>query len=220
MPDVAEYYKEELLAFEKEILGVYVSGHPLDEYAAMWKRHISAMTTDFELDEETGELKAKDNTRVTIGGMIMDKTVKTTKNGQLMAFLTIEDLVGTVEVLVFPQSFNTYRSVIDTSDKVFVTGRVSANADENGKLICEKIVSFDSVPQKLWIRFANMAEYQEKQEELTKILAPSDGHDSVIIYCAEEKLKKQLPPSMNVKVEAGLVAQLREVFGKKNVETT
>ena len=220
MPDVAEYYKEELLAFEKEILGVYVSGHPLDEYAAMWKRHISAMTTDFELDEETGELKAKDNTRVTIGGMIMDKTVKTTKNGQLMAFLTIEDLVGTVEVLVFPQSFNTYRSVIDTSDKVFVTGRVSANADENGKLICEKIVSFDSVPQKLWIRFANMAEYQEKQEELTKILAPSDGHDSVIIYCAEEKLKKQLPPSMNVKVEAGLVAQLREVFGTKNVETT
>lgn len=139
MPDVAEYYKEELLAFEKEILGVYVSGHPLDEYAAMWKRHISAMTTDFELDEETGELKAKDNTRVTIGGMIMDKTVKTTKNGQLMAFLTIEDLVGTVEVLVFPQSFNTYRSVIDTSDKVFVTGRVSANADENGKLICEKL---------------------------------------------------------------------------------
>ena len=220
MPDVAEYYKEELLAFEKEILGVYVSGHPLDEYAAMWKRHISAMTTDFELDEETGELKAKDKTRVTIGGMIMDKTVKTTKNGQLMAFLTIEDLVGTVEVLVFPQSFNTYRSVIDTSDKVFVTGRVSANADENGKLICEKIVSFDSVPQKLWIRFANMAEYQEKQEELTKILAPSDGHDSVIIYCAEEKLKKQLPPSMNVKVEAGLVAQLREVFGTKNVETT
>ena len=220
MPDVAEYYKEELLAFEKEILGVYVSGHPLDEYAAMWKRHISAMTTDFELDEETGELKAKDNTRVTIGGMIMDKTVKTTKNGQLMAFLTIEDLVGTVEVLVFPQSFNTYRSVIDTSDKVFVTGRVSANADENGKLICEKIVSFDNVPQKLWIRFANMAEYQEKQEELTKILAPSDGHDSVIIYCAEEKLKKQLPPSMNVKVEAGLVAQLREVFGTKNVETT
>ena len=150
----------------------------------------------------------------------MDKTIKTTKNGQLMAFLTIEDLVGTVEVLVFPQSFNTYRSVIDTSDKVFVTGRVSANADENGKLICEKIVSFDSVPQKLWIRFANMAEYQEKQEELTKILAPLDGHDSVIIYCAEEKLKKQLPPSMNVKVEAGLVAQLREVFGTKNVETT
>ena len=150
----------------------------------------------------------------------MDKTVKTTKNGQLMAFLTIEDLVGTVEVLVFPQSFNTYRSVIDTSDKVFVTGRVSANADENGKLICEKIVSFDSVPQKLWIRFANMAEYQEKQEELTKILAPPDGHDSVIISCAEEKLKTQLPPSMNVKVEAGLVAQLREVFGTKNVETT
>ena len=220
MPDVAEYYKEELLAFEKEILGVYVSGHPLDEYAAMWKRHISAMSTDFELDDETGEPKVKVDSKATIGGMIMDKTVKTTKNGQLMAFLTIEDLVGTVEVLVFPQSFNTYRSVIDTSDKVFVTGRVSANADENGKLICEKIVSFDSVPQKLWIRFANMAEYQEKQEELTKILAPSDGHDSVIIYCAEEKLKKQLPPSMNVKVEAGLVAQLREVFGTKNVETT
>ena len=105
MPDVAEYSKEEMLNFEKEVLGVYVSGHPLDEYAAMWKRHVSAVTTDFEIDDETGETKVLDGTKQTVGGMVMNKTVKTTKNGQLMAFLTIEDLVGTSGDYSVPERF-------------------------------------------------------------------------------------------------------------------
>lgn len=220
MPNVSEYNKEEMLAFEKEVLGVYVSGHPLDEYAELWKRHISAVTTDFEIDEESGETKVKDQERVTVGGMIMGKTVKTTKTGQLMAFLTLEDLVGTVEVVVFPRDYNTYRSVIDSNDKIFVTGRVNANADENGKLICEKITGFDSVPRRLWIRFTNMQEYSEKKEQLEQLLAPCDGHDKVIIYCAQEKSKKVLPDSQNVKIDAGLLEQLQNAFGKENVVTT
>lgn len=220
MPNVSEYNKEEMLAFEREVLGVYVSGHPLDEYASLWKKHISAVTTDFEIDEESGESKVKDQQRVTIGGMIMGKTIKTTKTGQLMAFLTLEDLLGTVEVIVFPRDFNSYRSVIEGSDKIFVTGKVNANADENGKLICERIVSFDSVPRKLWIRFASKQEYMDRKDELERCLAPSDGHDQVIIYCAEEKLKKVLPPSLNVKADSVLVGELRSLFGQKNVETT
>lgn len=220
MPNVSEYNKEEMLAFEREVLGVYVSGHPLDEYASLWKKHISAVTTDFEIDEESGEPKVKDQQRVTIGGMIMGKTIKTTKTGQLMAFLTLEDLLGTVEVIVFPRDFNSYRSVIEGSDKIFVTGKVNANADENGKLICERIVSFDSVPRKLWIRFASRQEYMDRKDELERCLAPSDGHDQVIIYCAEEKLKKVLHPSLNVKADSVLVGKLRSLFGQKNVETT
>ena len=125
MPDVSEYTKEDILAFEKEVLGVYVSGHPLDEYAAMWKKHISAMSTDFELDDETGEPKVKVDSKATIGGMIMAKSVKPTKTGQLMAYLTIEDLVGTVEVIVFPRTFSTYRNIIERTDKLFITGRVN-----------------------------------------------------------------------------------------------
>ena len=220
MPDVTEFTKEELLGFEKEVLGVYVSGHPMDEYAAMWKKHISAVTTDFEIDEETGETKVSDGSKQTVGGMIMGKTVKITKTGQPMAFLTLEDLVGIVEVVVFPRDYATYREVIESSDKIFVTGRVNANVDENGKLICEKIVSFDSVPRRLWIRFEDEVEYSEKQDMMLSMLSVSDGHDNVIVYCTAENKRIPLPNSRNVKITAELLAQLRAVFGEKNVETT
>lgn len=220
IPNVSEYTKEELLEYEKEVLGIYASGHPLDEYAQMWKRHISAMTTDFEIDDETGETKVRDGAKETIGGMIMNKTVKTTKNGQLMAFITIQDLVGTVEVIVFPRDYMANRAIFDTATKVFITGRVTANVDENAKIICEKVVDFDSVPRKLWIRFADKAEYEGNIPKLNSIIADSDGNDSVIIYCTKENQRIALPKSQSVKVTSELLMSLREMFGEKNVETT
>ena len=220
MPDVSEYIKEDILAFEKEVLGVYVSGHPLDEYAAMWKKHISAMSTDFELDDETGEPKVKVDSKATIGGMIMAKSVKPTKTGQLMAYLTIEDLVGTVEVIVFPRTFSTYRNIIEGTDKLFITGRVNANADENAKLICESVVPFEDVPRKLWIRFASEEEYLKKAADLAEELKYSDGKDSIIIYCTKENKRIALPQSRNIRITPDILASLRAQYGIKNVETT
>lgn len=220
MPDVSEYTKEDILAFEKEVLGVYVSGHPLDEYAAMWKKHISAMSTDFEIDDETGEPKVKVDSKATIGGMIMAKSVKPTKTGQLMAYLTIEDLVGTVEVIVFPRTFSTYRNIIERTDKLFITGRVNANADENAKLICESVVPFEDVPQKLWIRFASEEEYLKKAADLAEELKYSDGKDSIIIYCTKENKRIALPQSRNIRITPDILASLRAQYGIKNVETT
>mgnify|MGYP000757199276 FL=1 len=220
MPDVSEYTKEDILAFEKEVLGVYVSGHPLDEYAAMWKKHISAMSTDFELDDETGEPKVKVDSKATIGGMIMAKSVKPTKTGQLMAYLTIEDLVGTVEVIVFPRTFSTYRNIIEGTDKLFITGRVNANADENAKLICESVVPFEDVPRKLWIRFASEEEYLKKAADLAEELKYSDGKDAIIIYCTKENKRIALPQSRNIRITPDILASLRAQYGIKNVETT
>lgn len=220
MPDVSEYTKEDILAFEKEVLGVYVSGHPLDEYAAMWKKHISAMSTDFELDDETGEPKVKVDSKATIGGMIMAKSVKPTKTGQLMAYLTVEDLVGTVEVIVFPRTFSTYRNIIEGTDKLFITGRVNANADENAKLICESVVPFEDVPRKLWIRFASEEEYLKKAADLAEELKYSDGKDSIIIYCTKENKRIALPQSRNIRITPDILASLRAQYGIKNVETT
>ena len=220
MPDVSEYTKEDILAFEKEVLGVYVSGHPLDEYSAMWKKHISAMSTDFELDDETGEPKVKVDSKATIGGMIMAKSVKPTKTGQLMAYLTIEDLVGTVEVIVFPRTFSTYRNIIEGTDKLFITGRVNANADENAKLICESVVPFEDVPRKLWIRFASEEEYLKKAADLAEELKYSDGKDSIIIYCTKENKRIALPQSRNIRITPDILASLRAQYGIKNVETT
>lgn len=220
MPDIGEYTKNDLLNFEREVLGVYVSGHPLDEYAAMWKKHVSAMTTDFEIDDETGEPRVKDGAKETIGGMIMGRTVKPTKNGQLMAFLTIEDLVGTVEVIIFPRDFSTYRNIIEGTDKIFITGRVTANADENAKLICERAVSFDSIPRKLWLRFESEEAYRNQEASLDEKFKYLDGTDSIIIYCTAENKRIPLPPSKNIKITPELLADLRAAYGDKNVETT
>ena len=220
VPDVTEYTKEELLGYEKEILGVYVSGHPLDEYTGMVKKYITNVTTDFEIDDETGETKVRDGNTATIGGMIMNKSVKTTKNGQLMAYLTIEDLVGTVEVIVFPRTFSTYRNIIEGTDKLFITGRVNANADENAKLICESVVPFEDVPRKLWIRFASEEEYLKKAADLAEELKYSDGKDSIIIYCTKENKRIALPQSRNIRITPDILASLRAQYGIKNVETT
>lgn len=220
IPNVPEYTKQELLAFEKEVLGVYVSGHPLDEYAKMWEKHISARTIDFEIDEDTGETKVKDTSRQTIGGMITSKTVKITKTGQPMAFLILEDLVGTVEVVVFPNTYSQYRYILDRTEKVFVTGKVQANVDENGKMICEKIVDFDDVSRKLWIRFENTQDYISNKEELFSMFNNSQGKDTVIIYCTKENTRSTLPNNKTIKITAQLISELESRFGSKNIATT
>lgn len=220
IPDVAEYTKEELLGYEKEILGVYVSGHPLDEYTGMVNKYITNVSSDFEVDDELGETKARDGAIATIGGLITEKTIKTTKKGQLMAFLTVEDVVGTVEVVVFPNSFTANRVVIDHAEKVFVTGKVQANVDENAKLICDKVVDFASIPRKLWIRFASLSDYEDKKDELYGILYNSDGKDTVVIYCTKENKRLTLPASRTIRVDSELIQKIQSMYGEKNVTTT
>lgn len=218
LPDCGEFSKEALLSYEKEVLGIYISGHPLEEYQAKMNRNITARTSDFVHDEETGEMVLDDAQVVWVGGMVTGKTVKTTKTNKMMAFITLEDLVGTVEVILFPRDFEAYRQYLNTDEKIFVKGRVSATEDENGKLICEKVVPFDSVPAELWIKFNDKEEYLARENELLKLVAESDGNDSLVIYCAGEKAKKVLPPSYNVQADASLVRTLSAVFGADNVK--
>ena len=143
MPDVGEYTKEMKLAFEKEVLGIYVSGHPLEEYQELWQKHIDHTTSDFVLEEETGAVKVEDQSRVVIGGMVAAKTVKYTKNDKIMAFLNMEDLVGNVEVVVFPKDYEKYGDLLKEEEKLFIRGRVSVEEDKDAKLICEQIVRFE-----------------------------------------------------------------------------
>ena len=144
MPNVGEYTKEMMLGFEKEVLGVYVSGHPLEEYQELWQKCISNTAGDFALDEETGTvLTVQDQAYVVIGGLIADKTVKYTKNDKIMAFLNLEDLIGNVEIVVFPQAYEKYSTLLTEDAKVFIRGRVSLEEDKDGKLICDQIISFE-----------------------------------------------------------------------------
>ncbi len=216
--DVGEYEKEELLAYEKEVLGIYLSGHPLEKYEEKWRQNITAVTTDFNVDDESGEANATDGRIVTVGGMITAKTVKTTKQNQLMAFLTVEDMVGTVEVLVFPRDYEKNRAILVEDNKVFVRGRVSLGDEAKGKLICEKIIPFDGLPKILWIQFADKASYFAEEADLLDFLADSDGNDRVGIFLQKERAKKFLGISHTVRADEELLEKLALKYGKENVK--
>ena len=149
MPHAAEYPDDVILTFEKEVLGIYLSGHPLERYRSMLEKMITAKTSDFQPDDETGIPEVYDNQNVIVGGMITDKTIKYTKNNKVMAFLTLEDLVGTVEIVVFPRDYEKCQMFINEEAKLFVQGRVSAEDDKASKLILEKVRSFDDLPREL-----------------------------------------------------------------------
>ena len=217
MPDVGEYDKELLLSFEKEVLGFYVSGHPMEEYEALWSKYITAKTTDFYLDEETHRTVVEDGSRATIGGMIMDKKIKYTKNDQIMAFLTIEDMVGSVEVIVFPKDYEKNSYKLTDENKVFIQGRVSVEEERDGKLISEKITAFDEIPRKVWLKFPNMDSYISQEKQLFDSIAQSDGNDTIVIYLEDSKQMKTLPPNRNIKADGEVLERLRGMLGENNV---
>ena len=217
-PDVGEYAKEELLAFEKDILGVYISGHPLDDYEALLRKNITATAADFIVDEETEEAVVKDGIKAVIGGLVTGKTVKTTRTGQLMAFITLEDLMGSVEVIVFPRDYENNRDLLTEDEKLFIRGRVSLGDEPVGKLVCEQVIPFDAVSRQLWLQFEDMAGYQAAEAELMELLKSSEGNDQVVIYLKKERAKKMLPPNWNVMADAGLLNRLYCKVGEKNVK--
>ncbi len=218
MPDVGEYSKEMKLAFEKEVLGIYISGHPLEEYQEMWRRNITNTTADFMMDEESGEVAAQDGRIVTIGGMIAEKKIKYTKNERVMAFLQVEDLLGSIEVIVFPGQYEKFGKEIVEDNKVFIRGRVSLEEEKDGKLICEQITPFENVTRKLWIKFATKEEYEGRKEELFDALRQSEGKDSVVIYVAQPKMMNALPRNWNVHAGEELVERLTKLYGAENVK--
>lgn len=218
LPDVGEYTKETKLAFEKEVLGVYISGHPLEEYEQSWRKNISAVTSDFYPDEETGQPKVPDGSKQIVGGMITEKTIKYTRNNKVMAFLTLEDLVGTVEIVVFPRDYENNAHMMEEDSKVFIQGRVSAEDDKPSKLICEKISAFNDIPRELWIQFSGKEEYEKKVHHLYQLLSQSDGSDQVIVYLKKERMMKRLPAARNVQIDDGLLDILTKEYGSENVK--
>ena len=218
LPNVGEYEKETKLAFEKEVLGIYLSGHPLEEYEDKWKKNITRTTLEFQLDEETGRAKVHDGAKETVGGMITAKTIKYTKNNKVMAFLTLEDLAGSVEVIVFPKDYEKNQQYLEEESKVFIRGRVSEEDEADSKLICETVIPFEQTRKELWLQYPDKAAYLAGEQELFAMLADAEGDDTVIIYCRKEKAVKKLPPGRNVKADKVLLSRLTNYLGEACVK--
>ena len=224
LPDVGEFDKAQLLAYEKEVIGFYVSGHPLDEERSFLLRRISAQSTDFyakeseqegagTTDGDSDEQRIVDGQQVVIGGLLSEKTVKYTKTDKVMAFITIEDLVGSVEVIVFPREYEKYKQLLTEDARLFVKGRAQLEEEKDGKVIASEICGFEDMPKRLVITFADKATYLRRAKELEEMLADSEGKDRVLIVCQAENVYKQLPPNESIKVTEELLQKLGDAFG-------
>ena len=218
LPDVGEFADEEKLMFEREVTGIYISGHPLTRYEALWKKNITAASRDFQLDEETGQSSLQDGARVVVGGMITERTIKYTRDNKIMAFLTLEDLYGTVEIVVFPRNYEQSGAKLEEDARVFIAGRVSAEDDRASKVILERVIPFDEVPVQLWIQFANRSAYENAQQQLDQLLGVfrNDGKDEIIVYLREEKQMKTA--AGHIQVTEDMASKMRETFGENNVK--
>ncbi len=215
-PDVGEYEKEQLLAMEKEVLGIYVSGHPLDDDVTLLEQSVTAHTSDFVMDEETGKTKIHDQQSCILGGIISELTVKLTRRNQNMAFLTLEDLRGTVDVVVFPRQFAAYQSLLKEDAKIFIKGTAQVSEEES-KLICNQIASFDGISQELWIQFQNKNKFFEAELLLKETLSAYKGNCPVVVYCKEERAVNRLGHDFMINGDEELMILLKERYGKENI---
>lgn len=217
LPEVGEYQKEQLLAFEKEVLGIYVSGHPLEEYEELLNKNTTNTTLDFLLEEETNQVKVTDSGFAVLGGIITSKTIKTTRTNSMMAFITLEDLVGVVEIIIFPRDYEKYKQYLMEDNKIIIKGKVALEEEKDAKLICSEIIPFEEVQKSLWVKYNSVEEFKNDEGVLYEILEPFDGNDRVIIYCEKERARKELGRSKWIRVEKELLHQLEERYTKDNI---
>ncbi|MBR3484164.1 MAG: DNA polymerase III subunit alpha, partial [Lachnospiraceae bacterium] len=228
LPDVSDYSKDEVLAFEKEVLGIYVSGHPLERYSDILEKNSNVTTLDFAAEEaEEDEQKAsgisedsvklKDGEECVIGGIVSNRLVKTTRSNTIMAFLTLEDMYGTVEVLVFPKDYTKYRTICDVDARLLIKGRVTIEEERGAKLICQQMVSLDEIKKEVWIKFSDRDAFDKAEKDLTGIVSKYDGRDGVVAYCAKEKMIKRYPQSVETGICPELMEELNTRFGADSV---
>ncbi len=236
LPDINEFNEKMLLAMEKDMMGVYISGHPLSEY----EQELNKLTTTncSELNElkennENSEpnIKIKDGSKVIVGGIIIKKQNKITKNNNMMAFITLEDLYGTIEVIVFPRTLDTYSNYVFEDSLVLIEGNININEEENPKLICNKIKplvkineekliqeKIEKPERKLFLKVKDSYHYKKIRTILVDTLNISQGNDPVIVYNENSKglIKIQKCNWVNSE-DKFLISELEELLGRENV---
>ena len=218
MPELGEFDVETKLAFEKEMLGVYLSGHPLESYQDMLKSVCNASSLDFAYDEEEGMVNVAPGKDYILGGIASVVNIKLTRNNQRMAFITLEDLVGSVEVIVFPRDFDKYKDLIEEGRKYIISGKASLEENDAAKLIAGKIIPFEEVPREVWLQFENKAELEKVEDELNKIFEGNKGNARVMLYCREERQVKRVNTVRGISYAEAVIDELKHKLGCDNVK--
>ena len=218
LPNVEEFPKEMILQMEREVLGVYISGHPLDDVKEIWKKNINAVSSDFVYQIEFEGSRLPDKKQVKVGGIITNLNVRLTKRKETMAIFELEDLYGSVEAMVFPKAYERVRDMLVDDKLVFVSGRVSTEDEENSKLIVEEITSFDDIPKTLWLKFDDMDKYNELWDKVYECLWNHKGSDSVNIRVIKEnKLKTLTKKELGVAADENIIPEIEAILGANSV---
>lgn len=220
LPDIENYNISEMLTMEKEVLGIYVSGHPLASYEKKLSSHINITTKDLET--------ASDNETVSIGGIIVDKNIHVTKNGETMAFISIEDMYSSVEIIVFPKVYKKYYAYLSLGKIIAISGRTSIKEEENVKIIANTVTLIDKILNEtkqdinrdigngeLWIKLSLNTSIEI--EDIMDICAKHNGSVPVIVYRESTKRKYNLGKDYLVNINEGLLTILKELLDERSV---
>ena len=221
LPDIPEFSRGELMAMEKETTGLYLSGHPMDEYREQSRKyHAVPIGTILADNQEEGEGRYGDGQRVTVTGVVASVKTKTTKNNSLMAYVTLEDATGTIEMLAFSRTLSESGSYLKANLPVLITGRVSVRDEKEPQIMVDSVRPLSrSVEEKaappqgkrtLWIKLENGG---PRFEWLKKLLNMFPGKETAIVYLADSRKKLQT----NCVIHEALIAELNEVLGPANV---
>ncbi len=226
-PPAEEFSPEMLLKYEKEVAGMYLSGHPMAQYRELSKALKCAQIGDIAAEES----RYKDNDRVLLLGLITSAKKKITKSDATMAFLNFEDMTGSIEVIVFPKTLIEKPTMFHEGNILLLHGRVSMREDEDTKVVCEAVEPCpSSVPAEaakaptqekkkaargLFLRFDTASSPQI--EYCRKLLNIFDGAVPLYYYFADTKEYKRNPIGQNIDVNDVLLRELRKILGESNV---
>ena len=223
VPQVDEYSRAELMAMERSVTGLYLTGHPMDEYREAVRRigaaHIGAILSSFDSPEESGGFA--DGQYVTVAGIVDSKRTRTTKNGSLMAYIQLEDDTGSMELLAFQKAWDAGGKFVENGAAIVVRGRISVRDEKEPQLVVDGIEPMGAAeaappepsrPSKLWVRLAGNDKRAMRRIELLQEMFP--GEDRLIVYFADTGRRL----AADCVAHPSLIAELKELFGEENVK--
>lgn len=228
LPNIKEFESKRLLSMEKEMIGLYLSGHPLTEYADELNM-ITTMTTSGIVENtgedmlEVGEGKMElDGKYVTMGGIISSVRIKATRNNSIMAFAVLEDMYGSVEMLIFPKILERYSKLIHEDDLVVIRGRLSIREDETPKLLVENVNSLKKFKDcKLYLKIPSI-KYNDLISRIKPVLLSSKGTTPVYLcvdYGVNNKRNIEVAnKSLWVSPNKELIDKLNDILGNESVK--
>ena len=217
LPDIPEFSPAELMAMEKETTGLYLSGHPMDEYRRQAQKYGAVpIAAVMAAGEEGGPSRYGDGTNVTLAGVVASVRTKTTKNNTLMAYVMLEDATGSMELLCFSRTLTESGAYLKANLPVAVSGRVSVRDEKAPQLMVDRVIPLGSAPRRtegeqvLWVRLPDGG---ESFNWFKKLLNMFPGENPAVVYLADSKKKLQT----HCILHDALLAELRETLGEASV---